>query len=302
MTMRCDTRRLALALAAIGLMAGGCSESLWGKKEAPASAAQTWQKTDSGVIVSPTAFAGRKVRLVVMTPSIIRVTVAPAGNFDLPESLVVTAKPDPAKFEVAADDGAVTLKTDAASAKVSLETGAVTLFDAAGKEILTPATAGDAVPIKVGGQDFYAIRQEFNRGSDEGFYGLGQHQNGQMNYNGEDVILAQHNMDVAVPFLVSTRNYGILWDNYSITRFGWPKEYTTLSAELKLRDANGKEGGLTARYTDKGKLLAERVENDPNYQFIEDSVNFPPEVANPKKIKIANGNPVPVSPTLTVTW
>jgi hypothetical protein len=54
----------------------------------------------------------------------------------------------------------------------------------------------------------------------------GQHQNGQMNYNGEDVLLAQHNMDVAILFVVSTRNYGLLWDNNSITRFGNPEPYT----------------------------------------------------------------------------
>ena len=62
-----------------------------------------------------------------------------------------------------------------------------------------------------------SVTQQFNRGTDEGFYGLGQHQNRQMNYNGEDVELAQHNMDVAIPFVVSTRNYGLLWDNNSIT-------------------------------------------------------------------------------------
>ena len=45
--------------------------------------------------------------------------------------------------------------------------------------------------------------------------GLGQHQNAQMNLNGEDVELAQHNMDIAVPFVVSSRNYGVLWDNNS---------------------------------------------------------------------------------------
>ena len=33
-------------------------------------------------------------------------------------------------------------------------------------------------------------------------------------------------MDVAIPFVVSTRNYGILWDNNSITRFGNPKPYS----------------------------------------------------------------------------
>ena len=59
------------------------------------------------------------------------------------------------------------------------------------------------------------VSQRFNAGTDEAFYGSGQHQNAQMNLNGEDVELAQHNMDIGVPFVVSTRNYGVLWDNNS---------------------------------------------------------------------------------------
>ena len=74
----------------------------------------------------------------------------------------------------------------------------------------------------VEGQAFVTVSQQFNRGTDEGLYGLGQHQNAQMDYNGEDVELAQHNMDIAIPFLVSTRDYGLLWDNDGISRFGNP--------------------------------------------------------------------------------
>jgi len=196
----------------------------------------------------------------------------------------------------------LTLKTAKVSADVSLSTGEVKFRDADGKIVLDGHDGGQFTPVKVDGKDFYSVRQEFNRGTDEGFYGLGQHQNGQMNYNGEDVILAQHNMDVAVPMVVSTRNYGVLWDNYSITRFGYPKEYDTLSAELKLRDANGNEGGLTASYYDNGKLLAQRVESDPNYQFIPDTKNYPAAVANPAGRKIPAGEPTPTSPTLNVVW
>ncbi len=74
---------------------------------------------------------------------------------------------------------------------------------------------------------------QFNRGTDEGLYGLGQHQNRQMNYNGEDVELAQHNMDIAIPYLLSTRGYGILWDNNSITRVGDPEPYEKLGIDWK---------------------------------------------------------------------
>ena len=77
-----------------------------------------------------------------------------------------------------------------------------------------------------------------------------------MNLNGEDVELAQHNMDIGVPFVVSTRNYGVLWDNNGITRLGNPKPYGYASRDLKIRDAAGKEGGFTARYSIDGAAQA----------------------------------------------
>jgi alpha-D-xyloside xylohydrolase len=215
---------------------------------------------------------------------------------------MVRATPDSTGFDAAASGDTLTLKTAQVTAEVSLKTGQVQFRDASGKVVLAGTSGGEFTPVKVDGKDFYAVRQQFNPGTDEGFYGLGQHQNGQMNYNGEDVILAQHNMDVAVPMVVSTKNYGLLWDNYSITRFGYPEEYPAMSAQLALYDEQGNKGGLTARYSDKGKLLLQRTEADPNYQFIEDSKNLPPEVANPEHKPVRAGDPVPTSRTLVVTW
>jgi alpha-D-xyloside xylohydrolase len=266
----------------------------------PPAPAVTWEKTPAGIVVTPTAGPAKKVRLEAMTDAIIHVTAAP-GDIATNESLMVHAAPEAVKFDVAETGGKVVLKTDKMSAEVSLASGEVSFFDAAGKPVLSGAKS-EFTPVSIGGKPFYGVRAEFNRGTDEGFYGLGQHQNGQMNYNGGDVIMAQHNMDVAVPFVVSTKNYGVLWDNYSITRFGYPAEYPTMGAQLTLYDANGNKGGLTARYTDHGKLLAERVEADPNYQFIEDTKNFPKEVANPEGKPVRNGDPVPTSKTLVVTY
>jgi alpha-D-xyloside xylohydrolase len=295
------------AAAALLALVGACTSttvlSVFNGQKDEAKATTSWQKTATGVVVTPTGGQARKVRLEVMTDSIIRVTAVPTDGLDLPKSLMVLVEPaTDVKFDVSIQGDTLTLKTAKVSADVSLASGEVKFRDENGKIVLEGYNGGEFTPVKVDGQDFYSIRQEFNRGTDEGFYGLGQHQNGQMNYNGEDVILAQHNMDVAVPMLVSTRNYGVLWDNYSITRFGYPKEYDTLSAELTLRDANGQEGGLTASYYDKGKLLAQRVENDPNYQFIPDTKNFPAAVANPSGKPIHVGEPTPTSPTLNVVW
>ncbi|HEX7028905.1 MAG TPA: TIM-barrel domain-containing protein, partial [Gammaproteobacteria bacterium] len=253
-----------------------------------------WQKTDSGLVVTPESGSAKKVRLQVMSDSVIRVTAVPHESLEVPDSLMVVAQPAAEGFSVEETDGNVLLKTAEVTAEVSLVTGNVRFLDKNGQPVLTehgrtfgPVTADPAGADK----DSYAIRQEFNRGTDEGFYGLGQHQNAQMNYNGEDIELAQHNLVIAVPFLVSTRNYGLLWDNNGITRVGDPREYQPLNTYLKLYDANGKQGGLTANYYIGDELKVSRVEADPNYQYIKDQDNWPEEVkGNPDRRVVWEGS------------
>jgi alpha-D-xyloside xylohydrolase len=163
-------------------------------------------------------------------------------------------------------------------ATVGLSDGHLTVHDAAGKLLLDEyAPARKLTPLTIEGQPWLATRSQFNRGTDEGLYGLGQHQNRQMNYNGEDVELAQHNMDVAVPFLVSTRGYGILWDNNSITRFGNPIAYSLVGegkTSLKVTGADGRPG-WTAQYYLGDKLAIRRTEATINYQYLEQLPNWP---------------------------
>ena len=52
---------------------------------------------------------------------------------------------------------------------------------------------------------------------------------------------------MVVPFLVSSRGYGILWDNTSWTRFGDLREFEFIPA-ARLFDRNGNAGGLTGSY------------------------------------------------------
>jgi alpha-D-xyloside xylohydrolase len=98
-----------------------------------------------------------------------------------------------------------------------------------------------------------------------------------MNYNGEDVLLFQHNIAIPIPFLVSTRNYGILWDNNSITRFGNPKPYGLAgdgSDSLRVTDAQGRPG-WTAHYYLGDRLAVTQTEPSVNYQYIRDQAKWP---------------------------
>ena len=109
------------------------------------------------------------------------------------------------------------------------------------------------------GTKAYTVRQVFRSSDDEAFYGLGQHQADEFNYKGKNEELFQYNTKVSVPFIVSNKNYGILWDSYSLCRFGDPRDYSQLSAIFKLYDKQGKEGALTGTYVPARQSKAETL-------------------------------------------
>jgi alpha-D-xyloside xylohydrolase len=249
-------------------------------------------QNDAGVIVTPADFPQRRVRLEARTDRTIRVTAVADESLTMPESLMVvpsaTARP---AFKVAEREGVVTLSTDRVVARVSLADGAVSFTDPTGKALLTEDSKA-AAPAT-------GVSRRFNSGTDEAFYGSGQHQNAQLNLNGEDVELAQHNMDIGVPFVVSARNYGLFWDNNGITRIGDPRPYGLASRDLSISDAAGKPGGFTATYV-AGEKTLQRVEKDINYQYIRDRFNWPKEMLTGQE-PVAGAPPAHL-PGQTVTW
>ncbi|ADG12001.1 glycoside hydrolase family 31 protein [Caulobacter segnis] len=266
-------RRLAVAVSVAALMASSSALALDGG----------FAKTADGVIVTPAAGPAKTIRLQVMGDRIIRVTASPTDEINVPPSLMVVATPKTSGFTVSEAGGKVVLKAGQATAEVALKDGAVSFKDASGKTVLTEQGRSAFKPLTIDGKGFYAVSQRFNPSTDEGFYGLGQHQNGQMNYNGQDVELAQYNRAIAIPFVLSTRNYGVLWDNNGITRFGDPKPYALASRDLKIFDAAGKPGGFTAKYSVNGQLKLTRVEADVNYQYLKDLPNWPSELTGADK-------------------
>jgi len=99
-----------------------------------------------------------------------------------------------------------------------------TILKENGKAIITPALLKN--------EQAYSIKQQFKLTPDEGIYGLGQHQYGYMNYRGRTIKLVQTNTDAVTPFLISTINYGILWDNYSKTIFTDNDQETSLWSDV----------------------------------------------------------------------
>ncbi|MDO9376600.1 MAG: glycoside hydrolase family 31 protein [Ferruginibacter sp.] len=213
-------------------------------------------KLPDGIIVklkSPAFESARIVRLQVITDHIIRVTASPLDTFSTEKSLMISGKTRKvATWRLAETANELTLATAEIKASINKQTAEISFTDKTGKPILREGSTG-AKSFRehvLDGSPSYEVAQSFHSPADEAFYGLGQHQNGIMNYRNTQVDLVNYNSVIAIPFLVSSKNYGILWDNYSITKVVDTREFDPLST-MKLFSKEGDQGWLTASYTDR---------------------------------------------------
>ncbi|MBR4755375.1 MAG: glycoside hydrolase family 31 protein [Bacteroidales bacterium] len=186
------------------------------------------------------------VRLQAFSPGIMRVSATPDGNFSDRKSLTVVSQPAFKDFRVVREGECVCLVTSGLKAVVSRD-GSVSFFDPEG-DVLADGGTFSFAPMEVEGKKAWSVRTRFGSEQDESFYGLGQQQAGEFDHKGRSEELYQYNTKASVPFVVSTKGYGLLFDAYSLSRWGNPDPYLQLGEMFKLYDAEGKEGALTGTY------------------------------------------------------
>ncbi len=242
-----------------------------------------WKKTDNGVIIrfrSGSSNIPKQMKLEILNDEIIHVLASPVKSFSDEKSLCVIDRSLPIpSFTVRQKKDTLIVSTSRITAKVSVVTGQVIFCDENEKVILSEKAGGGKsfTPINVEGTSGYTMGQVFESPSDEAFYGLGQHQSDEFNYKGLNESLYQYNTKVSVPFIMSNLNYGILWDNYSLTKFGDPRDYSEINL-FRLYDNKGQEGGLTATYfidSDTSKIFVRRKESSIDYENLTTIKNFP---------------------------
>ena len=251
------------------------------------ASATGYVKTGNAVDVAvahPTASSPRWVRLQVMSDKIIRVEATSESAFPLKNSLIIVpeAFQQHVTFKVDENNDEVVISTAKVQAKVNKATGRVVFYDASGRQLLAEDEQQGktlkpyTVPEREIGVDSrllpeqkrgYSWRLLFDNQPDEAFYGLGQHQAGEMNMKGKNEDLFQYNTKVSVPFVVSNRGYGILWDSYSYCRFGNPNDYLQLNRAFTLYDKDGHRGHLTGTYRAADGTTVVRDEDSIYYEF-----------------------------------
>ena len=250
------------------------------------SMADDVQISGNKVTIKPDKGKAEVVCLEVINDNIIRVRATSKDELPVkPQSLMIVKQTAPQKgsYTIEEDNDKVVVKTRNVKVVADTETGRLSFYDTDGKTLLQETVDGKqfwdfTVPerelgIKGGVQPTeeqkhgLTWQMKFDSPDDEAFYGLGQHQSEEFNMKGKNEDLFQYNTKVSIPFVLSNKNYGLLWDSYSYCRFGNPDDYLQLNRAFKLYDKQGREGHLTGTYIDaKGTRLV-RDEDSIYYEY-----------------------------------
>ena len=224
-----------------------------------------------------------QIRLQVVNDRIIRVQATAEQSFRSKQSLIIVPQNSKAQYKVEEQGDDLIITTAAMRAVLNEATGQITFYDLKDQVLLKEVAQGGktfkpfTVPDREIGVDIAKVREAqkhgwswralFDSPDNEAFYGLGQHQSEELNMKGKNEDLFQYNTKVSVPFVISNKNYGILWDSYSYSRWGNPDDYLQLNRAFKLYDKDGKEGQLTGTYVDKNGQKIVRGEDSIYFEY-----------------------------------
>ncbi len=181
------------------------------------------------------------LKLKICDPSIVQVLCTINGEFSTRGSLsVVNPVPGNSSFTLSDEPEYYVVKTSKLAVKVKKSTSEISFYDSKGNRLLSEAAGGGRYFSKefIGGEDVFAIRQSFVSPPDEALYGLGQFQDGIMNWKNVYVRMKQENTTAVMPVYFSNKGYGIFWHNYSFSEVNPEREKLTMEAQGNIMSAS----------------------------------------------------------------
>jgi alpha-D-xyloside xylohydrolase len=164
---------------------------------------------------------GGAMRIEACGDRVVHIVASRTSDIPTPNVPIVTQPCRAKTVQVDVGKTRATVSTPAITVTVDSASGAVSFFSKDGKTLLAET--------KLGGKSFdvpsvfetknWQVQQSFLSPSDEALYGLGQHQEGIFNLRGVPIRLSQANTNISIPFLLSSKGYGVLWNNASLTDF-----------------------------------------------------------------------------------
>lgn len=164
------------------------------------------------------------MKIKVCTENVMEVQYCVLPEIPAKKSLVIAnAWKMVPKFSVSENEDGIVISTENLKVIVNRSTEAVRFTDLKGRIILAEdfENGKEITPAVIAGLQVNKCSTEFLSPSDEALYGLGCHPEDTLsvNYKGRNQDMVIKYMTGAIPVLLSSRGYGLLWDNYSPSYF-----------------------------------------------------------------------------------
>lgn len=210
----------------------------------------------------------------MVTADVVRVRYTSLDAFPAKQSLVVTGALSSAPgFTVREQGDEIVISTDRLMISVDRSTAGIAYSNLAGSVILAEdgrlgKTMAAATLV---GMPTYVCKTEFLSPEGEGLFGLGCHplDSGSIDYKGRKQDLAIKYMTGAIPVLLSSRGYGLMWDNYSASNFdgSLPGKYSYSSESGSMVDYYFFDGPEFDHIIDSYRRLTGRAPMFPKWAF-----------------------------------
>ncbi len=155
------------------------------------------------------------------------------------QELILTEKNPVPAFKVSDSPSKLEVKMNAIVVLIDKHTGLLTFADNAGNVFLSEKTGSRKLtPDSIMGEPCYVSELSFESPADEYIFGLGQFQDGHYNLRGVTRRLTQVNTQIAIPFIYSSKGYGLLWHQYGLTDFNPADHFIVLEKQQQSEGTN----------------------------------------------------------------
>lgn len=238
-----------------------------------AKGADVYKDTGKGAIIET---EGGTLRLIPLNNQTIRVTFLKRDLDLYPEELVYIEQNEVPAYRIFEDKESVSMVLEKIIAIFSKTNATLTFTDESGNILLSEKKDGRSFrQDSLDNMTIYEVAQRFYSPSDEYLFGTGQFQDGYLNIRGLTRRLTQVNSQISVPFILSNKGYGLLWNNYGLTNLNPADNVLTLHPEGGQResitvDATGTSGNRRERRHMNRFVGSLQIPSDGNYALMLD--------------------------------
>ena len=176
---------------------------------------------------------GGTLSLFALGDSAFRVRFQGKPLPDFPERSILATTPAAVALEVTGEKGVTTLRLPSIRCELDAA-GRLSFFDRDGRLLLAEAADGrQLTESRLAGDLVFIAEQSFELPAEERLYGTGCFQDGMLNIRGLPRRLTQVNSQISLPFMLSSRGYGLLWHNRGMSELNPPGQFVQLAEQSR---------------------------------------------------------------------